>query len=151
MNPIRLQFIRTCLLRGSPIPATSSARGEDSVSADPTKQVQAHGSPTGLRYLDVGCGGGILAEALARLKSTESVLGVDASTEVLKVAESHRRTDPALQGRLRYLNTTIDGLREVLGKGDDGGDVQFDIVCSFSWLISWRIDTDAMWEANRSP
>lgn len=111
--------------------ATSPARG-DSVGAGAAGQVQGHGNPAGLRYLDVGCGGGILAEALARLKSTQSVLGVDASTEVLKVAESHRRTDPALQGRLRYLNTTIDGLGEVLGEGEgEGNSTQFDIV----WLI----------------
>lgn len=77
-----------------------------------------------------------MAEALARLKSTESVLGVDASTEVLKVAESHRRTDPALQGRLRYLNTTIDGLGEVLGKEEEEGDAQFDIVWCFVPLVS---------------
>lgn len=109
---------------------TSSARGEDSLGADVVEQVQGRGTSVGLRYLDVGCGGGILAEALARLKSTESVLGVDASTEVLKVAESHRRTDPALQGRLRYLNTTIDGLGEELKKGkEEGNDMQFDIVC----------------------
>lgn len=72
-----------------------------------------------------------MAEALARLKSTESVLGVDASTEVLKVAESHRRTDPVLQGRLRYLNTTIDELGEVLRQGEEEGDAQFDIVWCF--------------------
>ncbi|KAH0612122.1 uncharacterized protein H6S33_010174 [Morchella sextelata] len=53
MNPLRLRFIQTCLLRGSPVPPTPTARGTE--------------------YLDIGCGGGILAEALARLKSTRSV------------------------------------------------------------------------------
>lgn len=128
MNPIRLKFIQSCLLRGSPIPATPSARGQESLGADPITQVQGRGNPQGLRYLDVGCGGGILAEALARLKSTESVLGVDASTEVLKVAESHRRTDPALAGRLRYLNTTIEGLGDALAAGEKGEREKFDIV-----------------------
>lgn len=114
-----------------------SAASPSSPSADPTEQIQRRADPAGLRYLDVGCGGGILAEALARLKSTESVLGVDASTEVLKVAESHRKTDPALQGRLRYLNTTIDELGEVLRKGEEGAGEgnggQFDVV-GFSFV-----------------
>lgn len=56
------------------------------------------------------------------------MLGVDASTEVLRVAESHKRTDPALSGRLRYINATIDSLGEELAKGGEGAG-QFDIVC----------------------
>lgn len=41
----------------------------------------------GKRVVDVGCGGGILTEALAFAGS--DVLGIDLSEEVLKVAESH--------------------------------------------------------------
>lgn len=59
------------------------------------------------------------------------MLGVDASTEVLKVAESHRRTDPALAGRLRYLNTTIEGLGDALAAGEKGEREKFDIVGGF--------------------
>jgi 2-polyprenyl-6-hydroxyphenyl methylase/3-demethylubiquinone-9 3-methyltransferase len=45
------------------------------------------------RVLDVGCGGGILSEAMAR--SGASVLGIDLSRAVLDVAELH-----ALEGKL---------------------------------------------------
>ena len=40
-----------------------------------------------LRVLDVGCGGGILADAMARQGAT--VLGIDLSTKALKVAQLH--------------------------------------------------------------
>ncbi|EJL83221.1 ubiquinone biosynthesis O-methyltransferase [Polaromonas sp. CF318] len=41
----------------------------------------------GLRVLDVGCGGGILADSMAR-KGSE-VLGIDLATKALKVAQLH--------------------------------------------------------------
>jgi 2-polyprenyl-6-hydroxyphenyl methylase / 3-demethylubiquinone-9 3-methyltransferase len=41
----------------------------------------------GLRVLDVGCGGGILADAMARQGA--DVLGIDLSTKALKVAQLH--------------------------------------------------------------
>jgi 2-polyprenyl-6-hydroxyphenyl methylase/3-demethylubiquinone-9 3-methyltransferase len=41
----------------------------------------------GKRVLDVGCGGGILAEAMARLGAT--VTGIDLSEKALKVAQLH--------------------------------------------------------------
>jgi 2-polyprenyl-6-hydroxyphenyl methylase / 3-demethylubiquinone-9 3-methyltransferase len=48
----------------------------------------------GARVLDVGCGGGILSEAMANRGA--NVLGIDLSQAVLDVAELH-----ALQGKLR--------------------------------------------------
>ena len=41
----------------------------------------------GKRVLDVGCGGGILADAMARLGA--DVLGIDLSTKALRVAQLH--------------------------------------------------------------
>ena len=41
----------------------------------------------GLRVLDVGCGGGILADAMARKGA--NVLGIDLATKALKVAQLH--------------------------------------------------------------
>lgn len=54
----------------------------------------------GKRLLDVGCGGGILAEALARLGG--DVTGIDVTRENIQVAKSHMHLDPLLQDRLRY-------------------------------------------------
>jgi 2-polyprenyl-6-hydroxyphenyl methylase/3-demethylubiquinone-9 3-methyltransferase len=42
----------------------------------------------GLRALDVGCGGGILADSMAR-RGASDVLGIDLSTKALKVAQLH--------------------------------------------------------------
>ncbi|KAH8904316.1 ubiquinone biosynthesis O-methyltransferase [Coniochaeta sp. PMI_546] len=89
MNPHRHTFIRSCL---------SSQR-------DPPPNHN-------LRYLDVGCGGGIFAESAARLANTESVTAIDPSTEILTVARRHAARDPALRGKLEYLNATIESLPE---------------------------------------
>ena len=55
-----------------------------------------------LKVLDVGCGGGILTESLARLKYISSVRGIDLSEDVLDAAKAHQRLDPLLAGKLSY-------------------------------------------------
>ncbi|KAI0417793.1 ubiquinone biosynthesis O-methyltransferase [Xylaria grammica] len=104
MNPLRHDFIRSC--RAS-IPDTSS----DSYPS------------TGLRYLDIGCGGGIFAESAARLASTSSVTAIDPSPEVLAVAKAHARRDPALASKLRYQNTSIEALPVPADPRQDGYDI----------------------------
>jgi ubiquinone biosynthesis O-methyltransferase len=64
----------------------------------------------GFRILDVGCGGGILSEALARLGAR--VLGIDAATENVIAAAQHRDTNPRLVGRLAYESVTAEALLE---------------------------------------
>lgn len=49
-----------------------------------------------LSVLDVGCGGGILSESLARLSFIKSVLGIDLSEDVLNAAKLHKSKDPLL-------------------------------------------------------
>jgi 2-polyprenyl-6-hydroxyphenyl methylase/3-demethylubiquinone-9 3-methyltransferase len=49
--------------------------------------IAAHAPLAGARALDVGCGGGILAEAMARKGA--SVTGIDLSEKALKVAQLH--------------------------------------------------------------
>jgi 2-polyprenyl-6-hydroxyphenyl methylase / 3-demethylubiquinone-9 3-methyltransferase len=49
--------------------------------------IQAQAPLAGKRVLDVGCGGGILADAMARKGA--SVLGIDLSGKALKVAQLH--------------------------------------------------------------
>jgi 2-polyprenyl-6-hydroxyphenyl methylase/3-demethylubiquinone-9 3-methyltransferase len=61
----------------------------------------------GARLLDVGCGGGLVSEAMARYGA--EVTGVDAAEGPLTVARLH-----ALDGGLeiRYLHSTVEGLGE---------------------------------------
>lgn len=49
--------------------------------------IARHASLEGARVLDVGCGGGILAEAMARRGA--QVTGIDLSEKALRVAELH--------------------------------------------------------------
>jgi 2-polyprenyl-6-hydroxyphenyl methylase / 3-demethylubiquinone-9 3-methyltransferase len=62
------------------------------------------------RVLDVGCGAGLLAEALARAGC--AVLGIDAAAELIGAAETHaasrKRADPPLD--LTYRATTAEAL-----------------------------------------
>lgn len=104
MNPLRHDFIRDCHASQPDVPPPSQP----------------------LRYLDVGCGGGIFAESAARLPTTVSVTAVDPTPEVLKIARAHAAKDPTLQSRLRYVNGTI----ETLPLPRDDGD-KYDVVSLF--------------------
>jgi 2-polyprenyl-6-hydroxyphenyl methylase/3-demethylubiquinone-9 3-methyltransferase len=68
-NPARLGFIRTAL-------AEHFAR--DGAALEPF---------TGLSLLDIGCGGGLVAEAMARLGC--AVTGIDAGAEAIAAARAH--------------------------------------------------------------
>jgi len=63
----------------------------------------------GFRVLDIGCGGGILSEALCRMGA--AVTGVDASEDNVAAARVHARVDPDLAARgLAYVATTAEAL-----------------------------------------
>jgi 2-polyprenyl-6-hydroxyphenyl methylase/3-demethylubiquinone-9 3-methyltransferase len=49
--------------------------------------IETHARVAGKRVLDVGCGGGILSDAMARRGA--DVLGIDLATKALKVAQLH--------------------------------------------------------------
>ena len=69
LNPVRLGFIRDHL----------AARFESDIrAANPLK---------GLRIADIGCGGGLLTEPLARLGAT--VVGIDAAARNIQIASAH--------------------------------------------------------------
>jgi 2-polyprenyl-6-hydroxyphenyl methylase/3-demethylubiquinone-9 3-methyltransferase len=76
---------------------------------------ELHVAPGGLHVLDVGCGGGLLAEEFARLGC--AVIGVDPSEESLVAARAHAAT----QG------LTI-GYQRALGEALPFADASFDIV-----------------------
>jgi 2-polyprenyl-6-hydroxyphenyl methylase/3-demethylubiquinone-9 3-methyltransferase len=88
-NPVRLAYIRDRLA--------------GHFSRDPKRL----DSLAGLRVLDIGCGGGILSEPLARLGA--AVLGADPSESNIAVAQHH-----AAQAGLTidYRNTSAEALAE---------------------------------------
>jgi len=80
-------------------------------------------SPAGLplfgkTILDVGCGGGILAEGLAQLGA--EVTAVDASEDLISVAEERRKRKRI--ENLTYLDVLVEDLQEI--------DTRFDLVIS---------------------
>ncbi|KIT16676.1 bifunctional 2-polyprenyl-6-hydroxyphenol methylase/3-demethylubiquinol 3-O-methyltransferase UbiG [Jannaschia aquimarina] len=72
LNPCRLDYI---------VAQIASQFGRDLSAARPFE---------GLRILDIGCGGGLLCEPMARLGA--SVVGVDASGSSIPVARQHAET-----------------------------------------------------------
>jgi 2-polyprenyl-6-hydroxyphenyl methylase / 3-demethylubiquinone-9 3-methyltransferase len=50
--------------------------------------IDGHAALAGKRVLDVGCGGGILSDSMAR-RGASSVLGIDLASKPLKVAQLH--------------------------------------------------------------
>lgn len=141
MNPLRHDFIASCLTEGSPRPLqTDPASNDGTTSAATTSQ-------TGLQYLDIGCGGGIFAESLARtiplpergqqlstVTHAESLLAIDPSTTLIRIARDHARIDPTVHahlqnGRFQYENTTVEALSET-SRGHEG----FDMITLFEVL-----------------
>lgn len=65
-----------------------------------------------LSCLDIGCGGGLLAESLARLPNVEKVKGIDMTPEVIEVAKKHMKLDPMLEDKLEYKVTSLDDVSQ---------------------------------------
>jgi len=75
---------------------------------------------SGLSLLDIGSGGGLLSEALARLGG--DVTGADASPAAVAAARAHAAQDPRLARRLRYVEGSADAPPLA------GGGRRFDVV-----------------------
>jgi len=86
--PVRIKFIRDGL---------ANAGVQMKSSALPLE---------GIKIVDVGCGGGILAERLARIGA--QVTGIDASIELINIAKEHAKLDPNISERVNYIQTTVE-------------------------------------------
>jgi 2-polyprenyl-6-hydroxyphenyl methylase/3-demethylubiquinone-9 3-methyltransferase len=88
-NPVRLVYIRD---------EVATRFGRDPRAAQPFE---------GLRFLDIGCGGGLLCEPMARLGA--EVVGADASATNIEVAKLHAEQAGV---SIDYRNTTAEELAE---------------------------------------
>lgn len=109
LNPVRLRYIRDRI---------AAHTGADTDSLKPFK---------GLRVLDIGCGGGLTCEPMARLGA--AVTGIDADAQAITTARAH-----AAQGGLAidYIEGTTDQLR---------GKKQYDIVLALE-IVEHVTDID---------
>ncbi|XP_032677342.1 ubiquinone biosynthesis O-methyltransferase, mitochondrial isoform X2 [Odontomachus brunneus] len=87
-NPIRVQFVREGL-------ANIGFKEQT-----PKLPLQ------GIKIADIGCGGGILTECLARIGA--QVTGIDPSEELINVAKQHVELDPDISNRVNYIYTSIE-------------------------------------------
>ena len=115
LGPVRLAYIRDRLI---------ARFGLDSAARRPL---------TGLRLLDIGCGGGLIAEPMARLGAT--VVGVDAAEKNIGVARAHA-AETGIE--VDYRCTSAEALA-------DAGE-QFDAVLALE-VVEHVADLDAFLEA----
>lgn len=113
INPLRLNWIEE-----------NVKRSYQNDSADTDIHKTAETGLAGKKVLDVGCGGGILSESMARRGA--DVTGIDLGTENLKAAALHAEQS-ALHETLRYQHIPV----EELAKTHAG---QFDVVTCMEML-----------------
>ncbi|XP_053687959.1 ubiquinone biosynthesis O-methyltransferase, mitochondrial [Sabethes cyaneus] len=92
MNALRVPLIRDGLIATGLVPK---------------EQIKSPQVLKGLTILEVGCGGGILTEALARIHA--NVVGIDPGEQVIQVAQNHAQSmDSKISDRIRYLVETVE-------------------------------------------
>ena len=123
INPLRLNWIEENVKRSY---QNDNANNHNANNDSANKEVNKT-AETGLadkKVLDVGCGGGILSESMARRGA--DVTGIDLGTENLKAAALHAEQS-GLENTLRYQHIPI----EALAKTHSG---QFDVVTCMEML-----------------
>jgi 2-polyprenyl-6-hydroxyphenyl methylase / 3-demethylubiquinone-9 3-methyltransferase len=85
--------------------------------------IETHQRVAGKRVLDVGCGGGILSDAMARRGA--DVLGIDLSSKALKVAQLHAME--AATPSVDYREVAVEALAQE-------GPAQFDMITCMEML-----------------
>lgn len=120
MNPVRMSFILQRLQQTHSISLDHKKKSIGETTR-PTFQPLK-----GLKALDVGCGGGLLSESLARLGA--NVTAVDPSVHVANAAREHSNMDEVTRDIDYRGGTSVEDLAEEYVDKQEEGDL-FDIVC----------------------
>ena len=92
LNSIRVQYIQDMVARHL---GPSDHGSSEAPAGSQRIQKQGRGPLQGIQALDIGCGGGLACESLARLGAT--VTGVDPSESLIQAAKRHSQLDPRTQ------------------------------------------------------
>ena len=107
-NPIRISYIKENILN------TFSIKKEENVFK-------------GIKILDIGCGGGLLSEPMARLGA--EVVGIDASNKNINVAKLHAKKNDL---KIKYICTSPENFKT---------DTKFDVILNME-IIEHVEDVD---------
>jgi len=100
LNELRIPLIRDALMGQQPLDKWSQGKPLE-----------------GMWLMDVGSGGGLLSEPLARLGAR--VIGLDASEDNIKIAQAHLMHDQAIKDSIKYIHSTVeDVVEDQAGKFD---------------------------------
>ena len=120
MNSIRVQYI---------VDQMSAAGGDTGGNTNSNNNTTAPPLHK-LKALDVGCGGGLLSESLARLGA--NVTAVDPSTELVEQAKQHASLDPKTQSIDYRRGCTVEKLANEVSSNSqdqDDDDDLYDVIC----------------------
>lgn len=107
MNTVRVQYIRDVV---------HTFRGRDRLHE--------------LSALDIGCGGGLLSESLARLGAS-NVIGLDPSQRLIDAARHHASLDPQTRHAIQYWTWTAHEFRQQQQQAPSSSSSSqlFDLIC----------------------
>jgi polyprenyldihydroxybenzoate methyltransferase/3-demethylubiquinol 3-O-methyltransferase len=119
MNRLRVPMIRDAMVNYLETMPKAERDKINATIAENGQEANSLSEPlAGLNILDIGCGGGILSEALARLGAV--ITGVDACKENIIAAQMRAQTEfeksreqAKFYKRLRYLHCTVEELAAV--------------------------------------
>ncbi len=144
MNPTRMEFIVKTLQTSNRLQVHE-------------RDLDAYQPLIGLKALDIGCGGGLLSESLARLGA--QVTAIDPSEEVAKAAYEHSQLDPTIADMIDYRGgTSVEDLAKEFSENvsrrsssnDNNHDSPlFDVICILE-VIEHAIDPRSLIESAAS-
>lgn len=135
MNPIRMKFITSQITSHFQIDGTQMNHNRNHYQ--PLKELNA---------LDIGCGGGLTSESLARLGA--NVTAIDPSVEVAQAAEEHSRLDE-ITANIKYRGgVSVEDLAfEAKEAGTEDSDLySFDVITILE-VIEHATDPDSLIQA----
>ncbi|GMM35058.1 hexaprenyldihydroxybenzoate methyltransferase [Saccharomycopsis crataegensis] len=142
MNLVRMDFIQQNITNSISLNDKSTPQGEEvyvpgynlnllpkeiseQILSDQKEKRTKEYEKLQLRCLDIGCGGGILSESLARLPIVKSVNGLDLASEVVEIARKHKDLDPIIKNKITYELKALESVNK---------DEMYDVVTMFEIL-----------------